>query len=338
MPIHIDPERRDYPPFVPDSLDRRIVDYLRGQNTDYPLTRLRTELRLLDDINSQIHSVTWRAHGLDERKSVLLVDQSSYRAIARPKPPGDDLRGPSLFRKPGENAMVEVSVPEHNEKQQTSIAAELEEISGETARLREQRATLSAKAYPLTQRVAPMKKFINQRMASGQKLRCLPLPALDTKRSLDQLRETINQLAADVKEYEASPVPAAVAKEKAAQWVASLARSPYVGGLLDPGDGLPDLPRVIVGDREQIDWGGVFAWLNRDALIERLHKQIDEAADDTRALDDATRDARIREAKEKIIETERIEEAAVWAALQAGAPVTFRADASPAVIMSVEGE
>jgi hypothetical protein len=71
-------------------------------------------------------------------------------------------------------------------------------------------------------------------------------------------------------------------------------------------------------------------------LVLKVLEQPMEGTTFWRARPETASPARIREAREKISETERVEEAAVWARLQAGEPVTFRADASPAAILSVE--
>jgi hypothetical protein len=103
-------------------------------------------------------------------------------------------------------------------------------------------------------------------------------------------------------------------------------------------------PRIQVsssGDRSQaiaddvFDSESTFAWLHRDALIAAVEAAIDQDADDSSALSDEVRAQRLAETKAKILEAERLEEAFIVAAQEAGVTIARRSDVDPRAVLGL---
>jgi hypothetical protein len=67
-------------------------------------------------------------------------------------------------------------------------------------------------------------------------------------------------------------------------------------------------------------------WLARDLLVERLCAEVDELADDSRALDASMRGFREHELLTQMLAVERMECAAIEHAEQNGTTIEYRSD------------
>ena len=84
------------------------------------------------------------------------------------------------------------------------------------------------------------------------------------------------------------------------------------------------------------DTAGLVAWLFRDALIARLHAEIDELADDEHALDDQERRARENELLDALMMAERREETLIELAGSEGLEIPRRATADVRAVLGIE--
>jgi hypothetical protein len=328
----IDPDRVSFPHYSPMRLDARLMEFLRRPEHGYPNKRIRAELDRYNDLRSRAHSLDYQIFELDQRKSVLHVEQERVGVIARPADNGGSEVGHvSLFKRPAGQLVEKTGV---NEAERRRVEAELETVTADLQRLRQQRATLQAQAHPINERLKTVRRLVNAHMSSGRALKCVPLPKIDKAPSSGALRGTIEQLRADLREIDAAPLTPAIAKLRVQQWVEGLARAPYAHNALDV-EGIIDLPQVAVGvDQYHPDAVGLIAWLCKDQLIAKLGDMIDAAAGSD-GLDDATRTARRRDTTTKLVAAERLVEAICWSRLEAGQPVELSASASGAAILSL---
>jgi hypothetical protein len=341
MPPIINPDQVSFPHFSPEPINRDFLAYFhRHSEHDYPHKRFRAELDWYNELRSQAHSADYQIFELDQKKSTLQVNQQRIGVVTRGSVDDEGFAAGrvSLFRKPGDRAMIEITGP--NRAEQARTAAELEIVTSSLKRLRDKRSDLHRRARPLHLRLEAMKKLIRSNMTSGRPMKVVPLPSITKAPSLDRLHASVATLRAELAAVEAAPLPAAVAKERARAWVEGLSRPPYAHNALDR-DGIIDLPHVATGDSFSPDVLGFIAWLAKDQLIAKLGEMIDAAAGSD-GLDDTQRAARLRDTRAKLSTNERLIEAVIWARLQAGEPVDLLTDLSPdssaAAILSVEGE
>lgn len=84
------------------------------------------------------------------------------------------------------------------------------------------------------------------------------------------------------------------------------------------------------------DAAALACWLGRDQIIEEIGKQVDEAlASADMVMSPADKRNRLRQIDAELAELERQEAALVWAGLEAGESVYFRADADPRAILGI---
>lgn len=84
------------------------------------------------------------------------------------------------------------------------------------------------------------------------------------------------------------------------------------------------------------DFGGMVAWLHPEALLEKLEAEIRATTDESAALSTDERNARIKDLHGLIVGAERLEEAALRAAIADGDTIDRRADATPFVVLGLE--
>jgi hypothetical protein len=77
------------------------------------------------------------------------------------------------------------------------------------------------------------------------------------------------------------------------------------------------------------------AWLNKDALIAALDREIAAEADDKAALSHTDRELRTSETMSDLLAVERDESALVWSAQSQSLPIEHRADCSPLALLGI---
>ncbi|MER9257769.1 hypothetical protein [Mesorhizobium sp. M0619] len=166
-------------------------------------------------------------------------------------------------------------------------------------------------------------------------------------------RSTISKLKADRRDVETAPLPSSDAKAFAKAWVAAQAATakPRLYGILDGGRNeiefpnkmitvettvvMPDAHGIARGHASAVDPVALQCWLNPDAMIAALNRDIGAIAADDRALDKATRAYKINEIDGQLLAKERTEEALVDAALAEHLPVERRADVDPRALLGL---
>ena len=91
-----------------------------------------------------------------------------------------------------------------------------------------------------------------------------------------------------------------------------------------------------VGFVDVTDALALFAWLHRDALIEKLSAEIDAESDDSSAMTHEAREKENAEAFTDLLSTERDESCFVWLAQAERLPVEHRADINPVALLSLK--
>jgi len=333
MPVVINPDQVDFPHFSPETIAGTMLAYLRRAEHSYQRQRFAAELDLYNEACALIHSLDYRIFTRDQKRSELYVEQVRVGVVTQPSDNEGFEGGASLFKKPG-RPIVDVVGPNLAERRR--VEAEIESVVAELKQLREKRAALQEQARPLHARLAAMKKVLNAVVVSGRPLRTVPPPRTEKAPPLDKLYATVAELRVSLAAIEAAPLPPDVAKARVRAWVEGLSRPPYAHNALDR-EGIIDLPHVAVGDTFQPDILGLVAFVCKDALIAKCEAMIDQAAGSD-GLSDEERAARRRATSEKLIAAERLAEAVAWAKLQAGETVDLAPDASPAAILSLQGE
>ena len=162
-------------------------------------------------------------------------------------------------------------------------------------------------------------------------------PGEDSRDAVARCRQTLAELRADRHCIASAPLPAASAKEAARRAVEAMAERgrPYVDALLEGGAiDWPDAPR---GEDPLPAMRDLVAWLNRNALIDALDREIDEVAgDQSEALEPAEKRETLLRINDEILRCEREEEALIVEAEAAGTPIQRRLDASPLALLEVE--
>lgn len=185
-------------------------------------------------------------------------------------------------------------------------------------------------------------------------LKPAPEPKYAKSLSLDKAIESVLDLRADRHRVRSSPRPSTEAKEAAAQYVNRLADTgmPDVGPCLDHGEDprwptrfeRVEEPEGLAQSRSLSEYRSysvstvallpTLAWLHRDALIERLHQEIDMCATDEDALSLPEREKREAELAAAILDAERTVAAIAW---QAETPWLIPHDIDPRAVLGVTG-
>ncbi|MER8744191.1 hypothetical protein NKH54_14015 [Mesorhizobium sp. M1004] len=235
--------------------------------------------------------------------------------------------------------------------------AKLDLASEEVDRVREQyekRATVWRAHAALVDRLERYLKDIPGRIELAEPVKPSTAKGDKLLAEIKASRSTISKLKADRRDIETAPLPSSDAKAFAKAWVAAQAATakPRLYGILDGGRSEIQFPTqsIQVEATVVLDSGGfgmargpAFAvdavalqcWMNPDAMIAALERDISLIANDDRALDGATRAYKINEIDEQLLATERTEEALVDAALAEHLPVERRADVDPRAVLGL---
>lgn len=187
-------------------------------------------------------------------------------------------------------------------------------------------------------------------LPAGAVLRSHPAPVVSTKgqaaeQELARVREAIGTHAADLHQVRSAQLPAAEAKDVARAYVDELAvrGAPTSHYLLDGVH--PEWPNVSSHHVVETNAGGVgtvstasydlpaiLAWLNPEAMVAALERDVNQLADDTTALSRKDRVAKEAELLAVQLETERLEEALVMAM-----GTNERRAADPRAVLEIDG-
>jgi hypothetical protein len=165
-----------------------------------------------------------------------------------------------------------------------------------------------------------------------------------TPGEIDKLRNRIAELRADLHEVKSSPYPLRVACATIRRQIEELAAR-----------GQPDVLRTIELNRpvafrhtlirepgiafEVPDTLALFAWVHKDALLQKLETELAELADsDADALDDEQRVERERRILAEILDIERAEERAIELCESDGLHIERRGDADPLAVLGITME
>lgn len=232
------------------------------------------------------------------------------------------------------------------------VASLKAELDRQSARLADLADTWQAYALPL-QRIETYLREVR-----GSRFTLAAAPAGRARKAsegdISRQREAVAALKAELADVRAAPIPSKEAKKSASDLVLDLADR-GAPKLFDLAAGVfriefPTFRRdvethgragdVIVsarGSTNVVDPLALLAWLDPQKMIDALARDIDEIADDSTALDSATRAMREDEIEKKILAAEREEEALVEQALAAGLKVSRRLDADPRAILGIDG-
>ena len=168
--------------------------------------------------------------------------------------------------------------------------------------------------------------------------------------AIDRLARRRRELIADRHRIASAPFPSSVAKARVADQINALADSavPYTAGCVEHLDearlaerqmramvyNVPNAPGAIAQATET-DAVGLIAWLMRDVLIERLHREIDEDSDDEHALSAEQRREQQAVLDADLLDVEREVAALTWQMRRDGAAVEFDKSLSPLAIIGV---
>jgi hypothetical protein len=167
--------------------------------------------------------------------------------------------------------------------------------------------------------------------------------------AIENRRRRARELKADLARIAAAPFPSSYCKQRMREQIEQLARrgAPDVT-LIVEHDGKLTWPMQRVQSQvfnaqpgatafaEVPDAVALVAWTFKGALIAALDAEIDAAADDPASLSSEDRQQREAEVISDILANDRDESWLTWRAMDERLPVEFRADCSPAAILSVQ--
>jgi hypothetical protein len=214
-------------------------------------------------------------------------------------------------------------------KVQAALAEAQIRLDGVNARI----AALPQATIALSGRLERFTKALRAPVAAGPVVKLAQRQGESLVDMVARLRAELAELKADRREAEAAPRTSSETKVAIAEQIDDLARQgePEILGCLEAGVPIA-WPRVVTDPRISPAAGGLngavylLCWLARDLLVEKLCRSVDELADDSVALDTATRGYRLADITEKTLMTERMEAEAIWSASAGGMTIEFRSD------------
>ncbi|AZG76283.1 hypothetical protein [Methylocystis rosea] len=164
---------------------------------------------------------------------------------------------------------------------------------------------------------------------------------LDLKLSADKFdtelaktRAQIRDLLERIAQVERAPHPSGVVKARARAKIEALAAHPNVRVAVEHGEDFR-FPTIVEKTGAAIDVGGLLCWLLKDRLIAAVEREIDEVADDSRALDATTRKRMRTDLAAELFAAESREEAIISAAEAVGRTFDRRADGDVRAVLGL---
>ena len=170
-----------------------------------------------------------------------------------------------------------------------------------------------------------------------------------TADAIERRRRRIRELVADRGQVDAAPILSIEAKRAALRQIEELAERgrPNVFDTLQVTDGNVAWPqhthqlRVMNGTGHETaasthpDALAVLAWIQKDAMVAAINREIDECADDAHALNAADRASKRKEILDDKLAVEREEELLISQLEASGAQVARRPDADPRAVLGL---
>lgn len=161
--------------------------------------------------------------------------------------------------------------------------------------------------------------------------------------AIERCRRRGRELQSDLLAARAAPRPSAEAKKIARTQIEGLAETgrPDVLNVVEYGEQIkwPEDPGHFIANQgpppAQVNTVALLAWLNRDALIAAVSREIDEVADDANALTDEERGKRTKTVGADLLAVQREEEDFIGLAAKQGLPVARRSDADPRAVLGL---
>jgi hypothetical protein len=195
-----------------------------------------------------------------------------------------------------------------------AIDVELVEIEANIADVQRIKADRDQKVSSDNQVVLAVENYALDFLLTSSTLLHTIKPAVSRKGenevdSLYRVRGEISDINADITDTKSRPLPSAEAKAKARDHVSRLIEAGRidVSGLLRRSGGSVQWPQAYSA-RQEIEMQAVLANICRELLIARLEKEVDELADDERALTDEQCEIKLKALFAKRLELERDEE------------------------------
>lgn len=226
----------------------------------------------------------------------------------------------------------------HSEKEPyaAELAAEIQELVEARNRLEERIAAHAERRNGLVTLDRRLSEFVASLSAAPAAAAPIDLKLSAEKfdAELAKTRAQISDLVEQIAQVERAPHPSGVVKARARAKIEARAARPNVGAAIEHGEDFR-FPTIVGKSGAAIDIEGVFCWLFRDELIAAVDREIDEAADDSLALDDATRKRMRAELAAELFAAECKEEAIISAAETAGRTFDRRADADVRAVLGL---
>lgn len=223
-------------------------------------------------------------------------------------------------------------------ERQAAVDSAKTELDAQKARQDRHQARLS----PIPERLTDWLRALgsNRKIEPADKL---PAPKLGKSETIaaavERVRDELAQLRADLKATVDAPVTVAAAKAAMVAEIDKLAKRGAPILLHTAEKGLPVQFRALRGDISNIpDALGFIAWMFRDQVIERFSQEIEELADEDAALTDAERARRERSLLERMLNTERQEEALIELAESQGLEIIRRENADPRAVLGLSSD
>jgi hypothetical protein len=276
-----------------------------------------------------------------------------------------DLESPSYRRERVE--MYFVADSPHPVRRIAPDQRQLDEVRDEVARLKaeiqeadarreERREPWAAVAQLLQQIDAWIDRVPADISIKMHELGKPPSKPANVATAIGKVRDRLSDAFARLDAARSALIPIAEAKELARREVEALAAAatPNVNTLLE-GQGRIVWPRahhsvqVVSGLEGRTATAGsgfaslpdplaLAAWLDPEAMLARLARQIEEAGDDETALDAEARAKRIAELTDEILKIERDEEALLEIASNEGVEIMRRPDADPRAVLGLSDD
>ena len=226
----------------------------------------------------------------------------------------------------------------HSDKESYAVdlAAEIQELVEARNRLEERIAAHAERRNGLVTLDRRLTEFVAGLSAAqaAASLIDLKLSADKFDAELAKTRAEIDDLHEQIAQVERAPHPSSVAKARARAKIEARAARPNVRVAIEHGEDFR-FPITVKKSGAAIDVEGLFCWLFRDQLIAAVELEIDEFADDSKALDDATRKRTCAELAAELFAAELKEEAIISAGEAIGRTFDRRADADVRAVLEL---
>jgi hypothetical protein len=152
--------------------------------------------------------------------------------------------------------------------------------------------------------------------------------------ALAKTRAEVRDLLERIAQVERARHPSGVVKARARAKIEARAARPNVRVAIEYGEDFR-FPIIVGNTDAAIDVEGLLCWLFKDQLIAAVEREIDEAADDSKALDATTRKSMRADLAAELFAAESQEEAIISAAEAVGRTFDRRADADVRAVLGL---